>query len=221
MCSAGRHLEAGPRRINFEVKDESPDVTLEKLGKKVPLEITVKGTLPAKPKLTATFREATVKEVLKWFADETGVVFHLLGCLSEFGKLGCTAIAPSVDEARARYQRVVEILDGEIQADRIVVEIQLHVAVVTQPQQPEGQRQREQAILVGVPRHHVQRLGSDRALGGSRVMLHLRGAGLHGQERGGPGEPASHRLEPGIRIRFAGGAVDIHVGRHHVDTESE
>jgi len=71
------YLEAGSRRISFEVKDESPGVTLEKLGKKVPLEITVKGTLPAEPKLTTTFREATVKEVLKWFADETGVVYRV------------------------------------------------------------------------------------------------------------------------------------------------
>jgi hypothetical protein len=45
-------------------------------------------------------------------ANEVGVVFHLLGCLSEYGKLGCTAIAPTVQEARASYEQVVEILDS-------------------------------------------------------------------------------------------------------------
>lgn len=43
--------------------------------------------------------------------DDTGMVFHLLGCLSEFGKLGCMAIAPSVDEARGRYRDFVRRLD--------------------------------------------------------------------------------------------------------------
>jgi len=47
-------------------------------------------------------------------ADDTGVVFHLLGCLSQFGKLGCTAIAGSVDEARALYAQVVELIDRHV-----------------------------------------------------------------------------------------------------------
>jgi hypothetical protein len=45
-------------------------------------------------------------------ADQTGVVFHLLGCLSRFGKLGCTAIGRDVADARARYRRAVELLDA-------------------------------------------------------------------------------------------------------------
>jgi hypothetical protein len=56
--------------------------------------------------------DALVVQGIHFRANETGVVFHLLGCLSEFGKLGCTAIAPTVEEARARYERVVQILDG-------------------------------------------------------------------------------------------------------------
>ena len=71
------YLEAGSRRVTIEVKRDSPTVTLEKIRKKTQLEITVKGTLPEKPKLTATFREATVREVLKWFAAETGVVYRV------------------------------------------------------------------------------------------------------------------------------------------------
>ncbi len=45
-------------------------------------------------------------------AAETGVVFHLLGCLSQFGKLGCTAISTSTEEARALYERTVGLLDA-------------------------------------------------------------------------------------------------------------
>jgi hypothetical protein len=52
-----------------------------------------------------------VHEGILFRADETGVVFHLLGCLSQFGKLGCTAIAPTVPEALALYASVVRLLD--------------------------------------------------------------------------------------------------------------
>ncbi len=43
--------------------------------------------------------------------NETGVVFHLLGCLSEFGKLGLTAIAPDVAGARQLYGQTIATLD--------------------------------------------------------------------------------------------------------------
>lgn len=49
--------------------------------------------------------------------DETGVVFHLLGCLSRYGKVGCTAIAETVPEARRNYDRAVAVL-GELAATR-------------------------------------------------------------------------------------------------------
>ena len=55
--------------------------------------------------------DALVVRGVHFRADETGVVFHLLGCLSEFGKLGCTAIAPTVPAARALYREMIEILD--------------------------------------------------------------------------------------------------------------
>ena len=44
-------------------------------------------------------------------ADETGVLFHLLGCLSQFGKLGCVCVAPTVEEACGTYRDVVAMLD--------------------------------------------------------------------------------------------------------------
>ena len=47
---------------------------------------------------------------------ETGTVFHLIGCLSEFGKLGLTSIGNSPDEADALYRKVIQALDQEAQA---------------------------------------------------------------------------------------------------------
>jgi hypothetical protein len=46
-------------------------------------------------------------------ANQEGVVFHLLGALSEFGKVGILSIGSTADKARALYQRSVEILDRE------------------------------------------------------------------------------------------------------------
>ncbi|MEX1366135.1 MAG: peptide ligase PGM1-related protein [Nannocystaceae bacterium] len=45
-------------------------------------------------------------------ADETGVVFHLLGCLSQYGKLGCTSISHSPEQAKALYERTLGLLDA-------------------------------------------------------------------------------------------------------------
>lgn len=44
---------------------------------------------------------------------ESGVLFHLIGALSEFGKLGLTAIANSREEVDELYQRTLDILDRE------------------------------------------------------------------------------------------------------------
>ena len=44
---------------------------------------------------------------------ESGVLFHLIGALSEFGKLGVTAIANSPVEARELYDRTLAVLDHE------------------------------------------------------------------------------------------------------------
>ena len=42
-----------------------------------------------------------------------GVVFHLIGALSEFGKVGVVCVGPSPERAEALYHRTVEILDRE------------------------------------------------------------------------------------------------------------
>jgi hypothetical protein len=44
---------------------------------------------------------------------ESGVLFHLIGAVSEFGKLGLTAIANTPADADALYDRTLEVLDTE------------------------------------------------------------------------------------------------------------
>lgn len=46
-------------------------------------------------------------------STKTGIVFHLMGALSEFGKLGLTSIGNSHQEAEDLYNQVVEVLDRE------------------------------------------------------------------------------------------------------------
>jgi PGM1 C-terminal domain len=46
-------------------------------------------------------------------ATQQGVVFHLIGALSEFGKLGIVCVAPSFDEADRLYRETVAVLDRE------------------------------------------------------------------------------------------------------------
>lgn len=46
-------------------------------------------------------------------SSRTGSVFHLMGSLSEFGKLGLTSIGDSPQQAEDFYNRVVNVLDDE------------------------------------------------------------------------------------------------------------
>ena len=49
-------------------------------------------------------------------SNRTGSVFHLMGALSEFGKLGLTSIGNSLEEAKEIYNRVEEVLDRETES---------------------------------------------------------------------------------------------------------
>lgn len=48
-------------------------------------------------------------------ASERGVVFHLMGALSEFGKLGIVCIGDNPQQARFLYNKTVGVLDSEAQ----------------------------------------------------------------------------------------------------------
>ncbi|MCC6130828.1 MAG: carboxylate-amine ligase [Acidobacteria bacterium] len=50
--------------------------------------------------------------------SESGVLFHLIGALSQYGKLGMTAIGNSREEVETIYNRTLQILDRETQYGR-------------------------------------------------------------------------------------------------------
>ena len=50
-------------------------------------------------------------------ATQEGVVFHLLGALCDYGKLGVVCVAGTVDRARALYEETTAILDRETGAN--------------------------------------------------------------------------------------------------------
>ena len=44
---------------------------------------------------------------------QEGVIFHLIGALSQFGKLGVICIGSSAERAKMFYERIVSVLDKE------------------------------------------------------------------------------------------------------------
>jgi hypothetical protein len=60
----------------------------------------------------------TVNKLHYSHGTESGVLFHLIGALSEFGKLGMTAIANSREEVDDLYRRTLAVLDRETSAGR-------------------------------------------------------------------------------------------------------
>lgn len=46
-------------------------------------------------------------------STHTGVVFHLMGCLSQYGKVGVTCIGNTLEDAEDMYAKVVAVLDSE------------------------------------------------------------------------------------------------------------
>ncbi len=49
-------------------------------------------------------------------ATETGTVFHLIGSLSEFGKIGLTSIGNSAEQAEDIYDKAIQVLEEETTA---------------------------------------------------------------------------------------------------------
>jgi len=46
-------------------------------------------------------------------ARQTGVMFHMIGALSQYGKLGMVCIGKTVEEAKGFYAKILEVLDKE------------------------------------------------------------------------------------------------------------
>ena len=57
-------------------------------------------------------------------SSRTGTVFHLMGALSEFGKLGLTSIGNSFEQAQEIYDRVEAVLDRETEITKYGDDIQ-------------------------------------------------------------------------------------------------
>ena len=70
------YLEVANHRISIDFKGASPEKAPEQIGKKSPLVIEIQCTLPEEPKLTRSFRDATVKAILQWLAKEVSVSYH-------------------------------------------------------------------------------------------------------------------------------------------------
>ena len=54
-------------------------------------------------------------------SSNTGVVFHMIGALSEFGKIGVTCVGDSPEEAKDLYQRTLETLDWAVTSSDWIV----------------------------------------------------------------------------------------------------
>jgi len=91
-------------------------------------DVTIKtwdGTWTYHPKVLVTPKSVedlveilTVNKLHYSHGSESGVLFHLIGALSEFGKLGMTAIANSYEEVDELYARTLDVLDRETQYGR-------------------------------------------------------------------------------------------------------
>ena len=46
-------------------------------------------------------------------ATQKGVMFHMIGALSQFGKMGIVCIGDSPEEANAFYNKTIDVLDAE------------------------------------------------------------------------------------------------------------
>lgn len=55
-------------------------------------------------------------------ARQTGVVLHMMAALTEAGRVGMTAVGDSADDARARFEHAVAVLDREAAGGIAVVE---------------------------------------------------------------------------------------------------
>jgi hypothetical protein len=46
-------------------------------------------------------------------ATQKGVMFHMIGALSQYGKMGIVCIGDSAEEAFAYYEKTIEVMDAE------------------------------------------------------------------------------------------------------------
>jgi hypothetical protein len=62
--------------ITLELEKDKPLRALREIGRMSGLSIEVRGSLPATPRLTASFRDTPARDVLAWFAQQLPVRFR-------------------------------------------------------------------------------------------------------------------------------------------------
>jgi len=80
-------------------------------------------------------------------STETGVLFHMIGAVSQFGKVGLTVIGNRHDQVDSIYERVIAILDRETAYGRAPVP----GAVETEPEAHPSAGRREYRDTIVVP----------------------------------------------------------------------
>jgi hypothetical protein len=69
------YLDCADREIRIELDEATPAEALRRIGSAAGLTIEVDGTLPEVPKLSKSFENASVKEVLTWYASRVPVLY--------------------------------------------------------------------------------------------------------------------------------------------------
>ncbi len=69
-------LPAAQTPITLEVEEGKPIRVLREIGRRSGLAIEVRGSLPSRPLLTASFRQVRTREILVWFADQLSVHYR-------------------------------------------------------------------------------------------------------------------------------------------------
>ena len=69
-------LPAAKRLVTLRIEKAQPAAVVEMLRKESGLTIEIEGALPARPVLSASFRDTEVKDVLRWFAKQLPVDFR-------------------------------------------------------------------------------------------------------------------------------------------------
>jgi hypothetical protein len=71
------YLARAGERLTIEFDEVAPAAALAQLAERVKLKTVIPEPLPAEPKLRASFRDSTLKEILVWFAEEVGVAYKV------------------------------------------------------------------------------------------------------------------------------------------------
>ncbi|MBD3868949.1 MAG: hypothetical protein IFK94_12545 [Acidobacteria bacterium] len=69
------YLEGSDREISLTLDQADPHQAIKQIAATAGLSIEVDGILPMKPTLTKSFENATVKDVLTWYASEVKVIY--------------------------------------------------------------------------------------------------------------------------------------------------